>query len=505
MLTLSTIRHYQRKVSPFTPTLLFLRIWCVPIEKQLARYEVVDHHQGGCGDLRKIGLEPATAGEGYHDAIVKQQADDRQHDKDRKLAPTTHILLMREHIPHACEVVEDERDDEAARIAYEDAEPKAVMEQVHDPEVDDGRKYAYDPEFCQLCEKVFHDPPSVCLMSRDTIVAIVCAKCVQVLMCRQITPNRLSNVCDNDTHVFKPTAKEHMMAKYVLCAESTADYPRSYFEKRSIPYITYHYELDGVPRIDDLYTSTTPQMFFNALKAGSESTTSQPSAGEYVEFWRPFLASGCDILHVVLSSGITGAINSARVAQEQLQQEFPDRSIRIVDSLLASSGFGLLVDYLADLRDAGTPLDTVYRWAEEHKLDIHAWFFVSDLDCLKRGGRVSSTSAIIATALKICPVLNMDNRGRLIPRKKIRTVRKATSQLADMFFAHAQGGADYEGKCVVSHSNAFEEAKSLVRMIEFQVPALAGKIAIYDIGTVIGSHTGPGTVALFFMGDRRLD
>lgn len=295
------------------------------------------------------------------------------------------------------------------------------------------------------------------------------------------------------------------MTEYVLCAESTADYPRSYFEKRSIPYITYHYELDGAPGIDDLYTSTTPQMFFNALKAGSESITSQPSAGEYVEFWRPFLANGRDILHVVLSSGITGAINSARVAQEQLQQEFPDRSIRIVDSLLASSGFGLLVDYLADLRDAGTPFDTAYKWAEEHKLDIHAWFFVSDLDCLKRGGRVSSTSAIIATALKICPVLNMDNQGQLIPRKKIRTVRKATSQLADMFFAHAQGGTDYEGKCVVSHSNAFEEAKSLVRMIESQVPALAGKIAIYDIGTVIGSHTGPGTVALFFMGDRRID
>lgn len=179
--------------------------------------------------------------------------------------------------------------------------------------------------------------------------------------------------------------------------------------------------------------------------------------------------------------------------------------MRVVDSLAASAGYGLLMDYLADMRDAGATFDEAATWAEEHKLNVNHWFFVSDLDCLKRGGRVSSTSALIATALKICPVMNVDYQGKLIPREKIRTKKKAIAELVKNMMAHVENGAAYTGKCSISHSACREDAEEVARLIGEQIPALKGNIAINNIGTVIGSHTGPGTVALFFMGDKRVD
>ena len=139
------------------------------------------------------------------------------------------------------------------------------------------------------------------------------------------------------------------------------------------------------------------------------------------------------------------------------------------------------------------------------QLNVHHWFFVSDLDCLKRGGRVSATSALLANALKICPVLNVDYEGKLIPRQKIRTTKKAIAELVRMMEAHAEDGLAYSGKCVLSQSNCRADADAVVAGIEEKFPQLAGKIEVNNIGTVIGSHTGPGTVALFFMGDRRVD
>ncbi|MDM8163912.1 DegV family protein [Collinsella intestinalis] len=292
---------------------------------------------------------------------------------------------------------------------------------------------------------------------------------------------------------------------YVLSCESTADYPRAFFEQRDIAWVPFHYTIDGVSHPDDLYTSITPEAFFNQIKAGAQPTTSQVGVGEYEEFWEPFLQEGKDVLHLTLSSGISGSYNSACIAAEQLRERYPERRVCVVDSLAASAGFGLLVEYLADLRDGGMSFDDACAWVEEHKLNLNHWFFVSDLDCLKRGGRVSATSALLANALKICPVLNVDYQGKLIPRQKIRTVKRAIAELVRMMEEHAEGGLAYAGKCCLSQSNCRGEAEAVVAGIEERFPQLAGKIAIYDIGTVIGAHTGPGTVALFFMGDKRVD
>ncbi len=295
------------------------------------------------------------------------------------------------------------------------------------------------------------------------------------------------------------------MSSYALTCESTADYPRSFFLERNIPYVMFHYEIDGVTHDDDLYESVTPEEFFGALKAGSTSKTSQVSVGEYTEFWKPMLEAGQDILHLTLSSGISGTYNSAVIAAQNLAAAYPERTIRVIDSLAASAGYGLLMDYVADLRDQGATLEEAAAWTEEHKLNLNHWFFVSDLDCLKRGGRVSSTSALIATALKICPVMNVDYQGKLIPREKIRTKKKAITELVARMMDHVQDGAAYTGKCAISQSNCREDAEEVARLIGKQIPALKDKIVINNIGTVIGSHTGPGTVALFFMGDKRVD
>lgn len=295
------------------------------------------------------------------------------------------------------------------------------------------------------------------------------------------------------------------MSDFVLSCESTADYPRSFFEERQIAWVPFHYNLDGVSYPDDLYASISPEAFFDKIKAGAQPTTSQVGVGDYVELWEPFLKGGKDVLHLTLSSGISGTYNSACVAAEQLRQAYPERTVRVIDSLAASAGYGLLMEYLADLRDGGMGFTELGDWAEEHKLNVNHWFFVSDLDCLKRGGRVSATSALLANALKICPVLNVDYEGKLIPRQKIRTTKKAIAELVRMMEAHAEDGLAYSGKCVLSQSNCRADADAVVAGIEEKFPQLAGKIEVNNIGTVIGSHTGPGTVALFFMGDRRVD
>ena len=295
------------------------------------------------------------------------------------------------------------------------------------------------------------------------------------------------------------------MAGFVLSCESTADRSAAFFAERDIRYVCFHYELNDKTYLDDLYQNTTPEAFFQGIKDGDMPKTSQVGVGEYVEFWEPMLAAGQDVLHVSLSSGISGTYNSACLAAENILTRYPARRVIVIDSLAASAGFGLLMEYLADLRDTGASLDEVAAWAEEHKLNVHHWFFSTDLTSYKRGGRISATSALIGTALKICPLMNVDYRGRLIPREKIRTKKRAIEEMVKTCMERIEGGAGYTGKVCLSQSACRDDAQAVADALVERMPQLAGKISINDIGTVIGSHTGPGTVALFFMGDKRVD
>lgn len=295
------------------------------------------------------------------------------------------------------------------------------------------------------------------------------------------------------------------MSNFILSCCSTADLSKEHFEAIDVKYICFHYELDGVPYPDDLGQSIPFDEFYAKMAAGAETKTSQINADEFVDYFRSFLAQGLDILHVCLSSGITGVLNSANIAKGILAEEFPERKIYIVDSLGASSGYGLLMDTMAGLRDKGMTIDELYHWVEENKLKMHHWFFSTDLSFYIKGGRISKTAGTIGQVLSICPLLNMDNLGRLIPRYKIRTKKKVITAIVDKMEELADDGLDYSGKCYLCHSACLEDAKEVAGQIEARFPKLDGKVEINNIGTTIGSHTGPGTVSIFFWGKKRID
>ncbi|MCR5202964.1 MAG: DegV family protein [Lachnospiraceae bacterium] len=293
--------------------------------------------------------------------------------------------------------------------------------------------------------------------------------------------------------------------KFTLCCCSTADEKREFFEELNIPVTYFHFRMDEKDYPDDLGETIPFDKFYQHIREGAMPVTSQINTSEYCEFWKPELEKGNDIIHLTLSSGISGTINSANIAADMMREEYPDRRIEIVDSLAASSGYGLLMRYIAKIRDEGKTVDEALQWIEENKLRVHHWFFTSDLTHLKRGGRVSAASAAFGTLLKICPILNVDYMGRLIPRFKIRTKQKAIKETVKLMEEHAENGLDYDGFCEISNSDCLEDAEAVRDLIEEKFPNLKGKVIINSIGTVIGSHTGPGTVALFFMGDPRVD
>ena len=295
------------------------------------------------------------------------------------------------------------------------------------------------------------------------------------------------------------------MSDYVLSCCSTADLTHEHFESRDIHYICFHYFLDDKEYPDDLGQSVPFDQFYEAMSKGADTRTAQVSIGEYVDYFTPFLEQGKDIVHVSLSSGLSGTVNAARNAALIVKERFPERNVYVVDSLGASSGYGLLMDRAADKRDEGLSAAELANWVEENRLKVHHWFFSTDLSFYVKGGRVSKTAAFFGGMLDICPLLNMDNLGRLIPRYKIRTKKKVIKTIVDKMEECARDGLNYDGKCYICNSACLADARQVADLVEARFPKLNGKVEIYNIGTTIGSHTGPGTVALFFWGSERVN
>ena len=295
------------------------------------------------------------------------------------------------------------------------------------------------------------------------------------------------------------------MSDFVLSCCSTADLSREHFERRGISYICFHYEMDGKEYPDDLGQSIPFEQFYKAMTDGAATKTSQVGVGEYLAYFTSFLEQGKDILHVSLSTGLSGTYNSACSAALIARERFPERTIFVVDSLGASSGYGLIMETLADLRDQGMGLDELHEWVEANKLRMHHWFFSTDLTFYVRGGRISKAAGMFGGLLGICPLLNMDNLGRLIPRDKIRSKKRVIQEIVRRMEENARDGLDYDGKCYISQSACVPDAQEVADLVEARFPKLNGKVEINYVGTTIGSHTGPGTVALFFWGKERKD
>lgn len=293
------------------------------------------------------------------------------------------------------------------------------------------------------------------------------------------------------------------MSEYKITCCSTADMPASYFEERKLPYVCFQYRMDEVEYPDDLGKTMPFAEFYDRISKGAEPTTAQVNAQQYMDFFEPILKEGKDILHFTLSGGISGSVNSANIAKTQMEEKYPERKIVVIDSLAASSGFGMLVDAALDKQEEGLSLEENAAWAEENKNKLHHWFFSTDLTSFIRGGRISKVSGFVGQALNICPLMNVNAEGKLIPRNKYRGKKQVIREMVKRMEQHAQGGLEYSGKCFMSCSACEEDARKVADMIEEKFPNLNGKVRINSIGTVIGAHTGPGTVALFFWGDER--
>ncbi|MEX1307112.1 MAG: DegV family protein [Eubacteriales bacterium] len=290
------------------------------------------------------------------------------------------------------------------------------------------------------------------------------------------------------------------MADFKISLSYVADLPNEYLEKHELKPLNYKYYIDNVESKDDGFKSISAKDFYDKILAGKEPVTSQVNASEYIELFSEYLDKGLDVLHIEFSSGLSGSFNSARIAVEELKEKYPDRKIVLIDSLCASLGYGLLINEAIKKKAEGKSIDEVAEYIEATKLKVNHWFTVDDLHHLKRGGRVSGAAAVIGTALQIKPVLNVDDEGHLIPQEKVRGRKKALSFLVDKM---ADKIVEPDGQDIfISHSFCVDDAEYVAGLIKERFPKI-NSMTINYIGPVIGSHTGVGTVALFFIGNSR--
>lgn len=282
-----------------------------------------------------------------------------------------------------------------------------------------------------------------------------------------------------------------MENQFTLSCCSTVDLPYAYMASRHIPVLFYTYVVDGTEYDDDMGRDPAAlPRFYGFIRQGKLPQTSQINVAAYMDFFEKLLQTG-DVLHIAFTSGQSGSVHNAFLAAEELREKYPDRKLVVIDSLCSSSGYGLLVDSAADMRDAGRSIDEVAQWVLDNRNTVHHQFFSSNMTQFRRTGRVSGAAATVATVLNICPIMRLDDTGSIKAYSKVRGKKKAVEVTVDTMEQHAQGGRDYDGKCFVCHSDCPEDARMTIQAIEDRFPKLKGKIRLCDIGTIIGSHAGP--------------
>lgn len=289
------------------------------------------------------------------------------------------------------------------------------------------------------------------------------------------------------------------MREYVITTDNNADLPKEYYKEHNVGCMYFSYTMDGVLYKQDSYMPEGE--FYGKMRAGSMPTTAQVNPEEARLLFEPYLKEGKDILHIAFSSGLSGTYNSCRIAVEELREEYPDRIITIIDSLAASLGQGLLVYLAQKMKEDGADMQTVAEWAENHRKNIVHLFTVDDLNHLYRGGRVSKTTAVLGGMLNIKPILHVDDEGKLIPIGKVRGRKKSILELASLMDEKLGSCKDTCDTIFISHGDCLEDAEFLAEKIKerYQIKT---EIVNY-VGSVIGAHSGPGTLALFFVGDVR--
>ena len=289
------------------------------------------------------------------------------------------------------------------------------------------------------------------------------------------------------------------MSEFVITTDNNSDLPESFCQENGIGCVYLSYAMDGV---NYTHGSFLPDHdFYEAMKKGSMPTTAQVNPAAAKEMMEPYLKEGKDILHIAFSSGLSGTYNSTVIAAEELMEEYPDRKIIVVDSLGASLGQGMLVYYALQHKAAGEDLETVAKWVEEHRNHVVHLFTVDDLFHLQRGGRVSKTTAVVGSVLNIKPVLHVDEEGKLISIGKVRGRKKSLLELVRLMDEQIESYKDTCDTIFISHGDCEEDAKFVEQKVKEKYNIKT--VMINYVGATIGAHSGPGTMALFFLGDKK--
>lgn len=287
------------------------------------------------------------------------------------------------------------------------------------------------------------------------------------------------------------------MSDYVITVNSTVDAPKEWLEERGVPVIPLKYTIDGKTYED--MSGLTSKEFFQKLREGQISTTSQVNPDQATGILEPFLKEGKDILHLGFSSALSGTYNSMRIAAEELREKYPERKIIVVDTLSACLGEALLLYYVLKLREEGKSIEEAAAWAEENKLHVCHNFIVDDLHHLQRGGRLSKTAAVLGTMVQIKPVLNIDDTGNIQVVGKERGRKKSINKIINMAVEQSEG---WDNEIImITHGDCIGDAEYLAGLVKEKMGVT--NILISNIGTVLGSHTGPGVLAVFCMGNKR--
>lgn len=296
-----------------------------------------------------------------------------------------------------------------------------------------------------------------------------------------------------------------MKYDFILSCESTVDLPYEHINGRDISVIFYNYVIDEVEYVDDMGRDPKAlEKFYALIKEGKLPSTSQINTFRYEEYFEELLQKG-DVLHIAFGTGMTPSYNNAVEAAEHLREKYPERKLIVVDSLCSCVGYGIVVDDAADMRDNGASIEEIEKWLYDVRYNVHHQFFSTDVSMFKRSGRVSGPIATVATILGICPIMHLNKSGHIINYTKARSKKVAIKMTVDEVMAHIRDGENYDGKFYIAHSNCIELAEETRRAFLPYFPDAEEKIKIVNIGTIIASHCGEGTVALFFYGDERVE
>lgn len=287
------------------------------------------------------------------------------------------------------------------------------------------------------------------------------------------------------------------MRDYIITVNSTVDTGKEWLKERNVPVIPLKYTIDG-QEYTDMY-GLSDKEFFQKLREGKMSVTSQINPEEAKEMLEPYVKEGKDVLHLAFSSALSGTCNSMKIAAEELQEEYPEAKVIVVDTLCACMGEAMLLYYALKQKEAGKTIEEVAQWVEENKLHVCHNVTVDDLFHLHRGGRVSKTAAVLGTMVKVKPIIHMDDNGALQVIGKERGRKKSLHKIVDMAVERSKG---WDNEIImITHGDCLEDAEYVAKLVREKMGI--ENVFIHNIGTVIGSHTGPGVVATFCMGNKR--